>query len=129
MLVSLFGPPLKLYRAIKRPVYISLGFLFVALGAAGIVLPVLPTTPFILLAAWCFARSSERWHRWLRESKWFGDLLRNWEENRCIRPGVKAYTLVLIVLVGGTTVAFALEGLWPRLVTAGLLLIGFTRRR
>ena len=59
------------------------GILFVVLGAIGAVLPLLPTTPFVLVAAWCFARSSPRLHRWLLESRLFGPMLRDWEENRC----------------------------------------------
>ena len=62
----------------------ALGFLFVGIGAVGIVLPVLPTTPFLLLAAGCFAQSSERWHAWLINTRLFGGLIRDWEEHRCI---------------------------------------------
>ena len=66
----------------KRVIYKPAGLLFLALGAAGIVLPILPTTPFILLAAWCFARSSERWHQRLLASELFGPIIDNWERNR-----------------------------------------------
>ena len=115
---------MRLERFIKRPVYISLGFLFMAIGTLGVFLPVLPTTPFILLAAWCFAQSSERWHRWLLESRLFGGLLRDWEQNRCVSLRVKQSAVLLMALVGGWTLLIALDELWPRLITGILLAIG-----
>ena len=66
----------------KRAIYKPLGILFLALGVAGVVLPVLPTTPFVLLAAWFFARSSEKWYQWLLNSELFGPAIANWEEKR-----------------------------------------------
>ena len=62
-----------------RIVLTIVGLCFVALGAVGVVLPVLPTTPFLLVAAWCFARSSPSLARVLHENRWFGPLLRDWD--------------------------------------------------
>ena len=60
------------------------GHVSVALGVAGLFLPLLPTTPFLLLAAACYVRSSERHHRRLMESRVFGPILRDWEEKRAV---------------------------------------------
>ena len=109
----------------KRPVYLALGFVFVAIGALGVVLPILPTTPFILLAAACFAQSSERWHAWLMNTKLFGPMLRNWEENRCISAGTKMFALSMIAAFGGASVGFFLENLYVRLVVGVFLAWGF----
>jgi uncharacterized membrane protein YbaN (DUF454 family) len=67
-------------------ILIIIGWLAVALGTLGVFLPLLPTTPFILLAAWCFARSSPRFHHWLLYRSWFGGYLRHWQTYRAMPP-------------------------------------------
>ena len=90
-----------------RGLWLALGGLFLGLGLLGVVLPVLPTTPFLLLAAGCFARSSPRLHGWLLGHPVFGPPIRNWEENGAISRKAKrlavgsmAAVLVLSVVVG-----------------------------
>jgi hypothetical protein len=61
-----------------------LGWFFFALGVLGTVLPVMPTTPFMLLALWAFSRSSERFHHWLRHHRIFGPPLQRWDRDRVI---------------------------------------------
>ncbi|NCF61831.1 MAG: DUF454 family protein [Gammaproteobacteria bacterium] len=86
-----------------------LGFLFLGLGVVGVFLPLLPATPFVLVAAACFARSSEKWHRWILANKTFGPMIRNWEQNRCISRKVKAIAILSMVFVGGYSIFFAVE--------------------
>ena len=102
-----------------------LGLVFVALGAVGAVLPLLPTTPFILLAAGCFARSSPRLHRWLLESELFGPTLRDWEQRRCMGRGVRRLALSMMALLGGTSVVFFVPPGWPQAAGVALIALGF----
>lgn len=67
-----------------RPVWFSLGVLSVAIGMVGMVLPILPTVPFMILATFFFARSSPRFHRWLTEHPVFGPQIRVWREEGAI---------------------------------------------
>ena len=82
----------------KRIFYLVAGLLSVALGAIGAVLPLLPTVPFMILAAFCFARSSERLERWLLDHPLFGVHIRNWRANGAIsRTGKHAATVAFAV--------------------------------
>ncbi|OAG69700.1 hypothetical protein AFK49_008800 [Corynebacterium ulcerans] len=76
-------------------VLLTLGMLCVALGMLGVFLPILPTTPFLLAAAFFFARSSERFHHWLLNHRWFGPYLSNYYEGK-MTPSHKARTLTLM---------------------------------
>lgn len=74
---------------LRKPLLLALGFVFVGLGGLGAVVPVLPTTPLLILALWCFARSSERFHSWLYNHRLFGPPLQAWERHRVIPPLAK----------------------------------------
>ena len=108
----------------RRSLYKPLGITFLVLGAAGIVLPVLPTTPFVLLAAWFFARSSEQWHQRLLDSELFGPMIHNWEENRCVSLRTKCVGIGSMALAGSASIIFALSNPWTRLGTGLLMLTG-----
>ena len=104
----------------QRILLLSLGWLAIVLGTLGIVLPLLPTTPFVLLAAWCFARSSPRFHHWLLWRSPFGRYLRHWQQHRAMPPGVKGRAMLLIVIT------FAISGYvvplwWVRIMLAVML--------
>ena len=108
----------------KRTLYKVTGFTLVGLGVVGIFLPLLPTTPLLLLAAACFSRSSERWHRWLLNHQTFGPIIRNWHEHKCIPRRAKLISIVMVVLFGGWTIGFAIEPPIPRVLAAILILTG-----
>tara|TARA_R110002072_G_scaffold78584_1_gene182087 strand:- start:2849 stop:3274 length:426 start_codon:yes stop_codon:yes gene_type:complete len=82
---------IRLTGITRKAALIVLGWGFVALGVVGVVLPVLPTTPFMLLALWCFARSSQRFHDWLYHHKLFGPPLQKWERHRVIPMPAKVF--------------------------------------
>lgn len=77
---------------------IFLGIFFVALGVIGIVIPGLPTTIFLILAAACFAKSSPCLHSWLMSHKWFGPIIYNWNETRSIPKRAKFLALLMMGL-------------------------------
>jgi len=101
-----------------------LGFAFLSLALAGVFLPLLPTTPFVLLAAGCFAKSSERMHRWILRNPTFGPMVTDWEKRKCVSRRVKVIAIVSMVLVGGVSLCFALETLAWRVAGGLLLFIG-----
>jgi len=82
--------------SMKKGVLIFIGVLLVGLAAAGIFLPLLPTTPFLLLAAACFMRSSDRFYLWLITHKWFGPYIKNYQEHKAITKRSKVVTLLLL---------------------------------
>ncbi|WP_412178821.1 YbaN family protein [Rhizobium sp. TRM96647] len=79
-----------------RILCLCLGWLMVAVGVVGIFLPLLPTTPFLLVAAGLFARSSPRFETWLLNHRVFGDPIRRWRENGAIAPRAKAMAVAMI---------------------------------
>ena len=84
----------------------ALGFMFVGLGLAGVFLPLLPTTPFLLLAAGCFARSSPAFHDWLLTNRLLGPYIRDWERDRSI-PLTAKVTAVSMMAASLSWMAFA----------------------
>ncbi|MDT3666687.1 DUF454 family protein [Cronobacter dublinensis] len=113
----------------QRTILLILGWLAVVLATLGVVLPLLPTTPFLLLAAWCFARSSPRFHHWLLYRSWFGGYLRHWQQYRAMPPGAKPRA-ILVILATFAISLWMVKIFWVRVlllvILSGLLI--FMRR-
>ena len=83
-------------QKIVRALFLVAGTFSLVLGAIGVFLPILPTTPFLLLSAACYLRSSQRMHNWLLGNRWFGEYIRNYQEGRRIPFKTKIVALVFL---------------------------------
>ena len=103
---------------------------FVALGVLGIVLPLMPTTVFLLLAAACFARSSPRMYDWLLHHPSLGPLIRGWREHRRIPARAKRLAIALIVVTFSVSIYWVSDNAWGRLalVAIATVLVMFIAR-
>ncbi len=102
-----------------RWLWLLLGFVCLGLGALGVLLPLLPTTPFVLLAAACFARGHEGFLQWLLQHQVFGPSLRAWRARHALPPRVKPKAISLVVVTIGVSV-WMLEHPWGRAAAAGM---------
>ncbi|MFC2017878.1 YbaN family protein [Chloroflexota bacterium] len=108
-----------------RAVLIILGSIFLGLGTLGILLPLLPTTPFFLLAAVCYARSSKRLHNWLLTNKWFGSHLKNYLEGHGASLRMKAFFLSFLWVTIGCSAALVVHTLPLRIILV-IIAVGIT---
>jgi uncharacterized membrane protein YbaN (DUF454 family) len=106
---------------LRRAVYFSVGATSVVLGVIGIFVPLWPTTCFLLLAGWCFARSSARAERWLLEHRLFGKYLRDYREHHVISRRVRATSVATMWAFMALSALLLWERLWA---VALLVLIG-----
>ncbi|CAK9884188.1 MAG: Inner membrane protein YbaN [Candidatus Erwinia impunctatus] len=105
----------------QRMLLITVGWLAVVLGTLGIFLPLLPTTPFILLAAWCFSRSSPRFHQWLLYRSVFGGYLRHWQQYKAFPPGAKPRAIAVVIITFAVSL-WLVTLLWVRIMLVCMLL-------
>jgi len=119
--VSPAAPPRAPSRhRLVRWLYIAVGSLLVGIGILGIILPLLPSTIFFLLAAGCYGKSSPGAYRWLTTNRWFGRHLRDYREERGATVAAKAYSVGSLWLGIGLTGYFVVEDLWIRLTLLGI---------
>jgi uncharacterized membrane protein YbaN (DUF454 family) len=100
----------------KRRLLIGAGTLSTGLGIIGIFIPILPTTPFLLLAAACYMRSSERFYQWLINNRVFGAYVRNYIEGRGMPVRIKIFTILLLWLTIGLSIIFGVQNIVIRIV-------------
>ena len=117
------APPAGQRASLVRAGLIVVGTVSLAIGALGVVLPVLPTTPFLLLAAACYARASRRLHAWLLGPRTFGPIISDWQTSRSMPRRAKWTAIPLMALTLGASAAFFVEELVLR---AGLVAVGAT---
>lgn len=104
---------------LMRAVFLGLGIVALLLAVAGIFLPMLPTTPFVLLAAACFARGSEYLHDKMLAHRIAGPIIREWHEHRSMPPGVKPWAFLLMGLSFGASILL-METPWHRAMLAAI---------
>jgi len=110
---------------LSRRVLIIVGSFFVGLGILGIFLPLLPTTPFLLLAAACYVRASERFYNWLLNNKWLGNYIKNYREKKGIPLKGKVLSISLLLITIGYSVVFVVHIFLVRIFLI-LIAIGVT---
>jgi len=101
-----------------RGVFLALGTAALVLGVLGIFLPLLPTTPFVLLAAACYARGSRRFYQWLLAQRTFGPIVHEWQHYRSIPYKTKLTAVVLMSLTLGTSIVFFVKPVWLKVALA-----------
>jgi uncharacterized membrane protein YbaN (DUF454 family) len=109
-------------NSVKKAVLVAAGSLCLALAVLGVFLPLLPTTPFLLLASACYVRSSERLHGWLMGNRMLGPYIRNFKERRGLPLRARVTTVVVLWLPLAYSV-YRLDALWLEVL---LLLMGVT---
>ncbi len=108
-------------KTLKKYLLISLGSIFVLLGILGVFLPLVPTTPFLLVAVACYANSSPQLHRKLLNNRYFGSTLKQWEENKSISRSAKIKAMSLIAVTFAISIGVLHQKI---LLQAGLTVLG-----
>lgn len=99
-----------------KGILIGFGTFFLGLGIVGIFIPILPTTPFLLLSAACYARSSEKFYQWLINNKWLGTYIKNYMDGKGIPLKIKIYTISLLWVTILISAFFIAPFLWISIV-------------
>ncbi len=96
----------------RKPLYLISGFFCLLLGTIGVILPLLPTTPFIILAAFCFSKSSEKFHQKLLNHRLFGAMINQWELHGVIPLKVKCLSSSMMLIMISYAIVFRAMPWW-----------------
>lgn len=106
---------------IKKSIWIFAGSFSLGIGVIGIFLPLLPTTPLLLLAAACYSKGSKRMHDWLLDNRWFGKYIKAYRENKDIPMKIRLTSITFLWITLGPSISLVVSLLVIRII---LLLIG-----
>ena len=115
-------------RFLRKPIKVLLitaGTFFIGVGIVGIFIPILPTTPFLLISAALYARSSKRFYNWLINNKIFGRYIKNYREGKGIPLKLKIFTIAFLWITIGCSTIFAIDIFWVRVILV-VIAIGVT---
>ena len=110
-------------KILQNHLLVILGWFFIVLGAIGVVLPILPTTPFLIVALALFAKSSPRFHQMLLNNVWFGPDLKQWEDKRTLSRKTKYKAYFLIVITFSISVAIFNNKIQLQLLLVGIAIV------
>lgn len=114
-----------MYQSLKKKSLVIAGTIFVGIGFVGIFVPILPTTPFLLLAAFCYIRSSDRFYNWLITNRLLGTYIRSYLERKGMPRKVKVATIALLWIGILCSIVFATDNLITRIILL-VIAIGVT---
>jgi uncharacterized protein len=107
--------------SVRRYLYLGLGWLCLGLGFMGVILPILPTTPFLLLAVWAFSRSSPELAEKIRNNKTVGPFIRDWQDHGAIPVKAKTLAMLMMAATGAYLVFYSAVPDWLGYGTCGVL--------
>lgn len=105
----------------KQKAFIVCGSLFLLLTLIGVVFPILPQVPFAIISAYFFSKGSSSVHRWIRNNKYMGEPVRDWEDHRVVRTKLKI-TSVVFMLAGAALAHWRLDPPWPYIIDGSFIL-------
>jgi hypothetical protein len=106
---------------ISRVLFFTLGLTFLGIGAIGIVLPVLPTTPFIIVSALCFGKSSKRFERWISNNRYFGSYIENYKTKKGVPLDVKIKSIIFLWVMLLVSIFFFISNIYIQIL---LMVVG-----